>query len=279
MHNRWILCLIPLMLTGCMSAGGLSTSGKPTTNTNNLSFDQEQVLQTTQNYPALIELYKQQLQQNDQRSTRLKLAQTYLDYQDPESTLFTLQPLINPSSTYDQEFYLQGMALYHLHRLSEAQQALTLAQQRNPRNAQTINMLGILYAQSSDLEQARLWFNRARELMYDDIAIKNNLALLDMLEENYQSAADRLLPIYLNGQADERVIANLAIIMAKLGRVDYLHAFYAQDLNTQQINQLYTTLRRLNLHRDDHQFETQLPSDQLTPVLLLSEALPEESYP
>ncbi|EOZ5529593.1 hypothetical protein ACQSNA_001486 [Vibrio metschnikovii] len=278
MHKRWLVCLTPLVLTACMSASGLSTSGQSAVNANNQAFDQELVLQKTQNYSALIELYKQQLQQSEQRTTRLKLAQAYLDYQDPESALFTLQPLINLASSHDQEFYLQGMALYRLNRLTEAQQALNLAHQHDSRNAQTINMLGILYAQSSDLEQARLWFNRARELMYDDTAIKNNLALIDMLEEDYQAAADRLLPIYLNGQADERVIANLAIIMAKLGRVDYLHAFYAQDLNTQQINQLYSKLQRLNLH-NNHALELPTEPDQLAPALLLSEALVEESYP
>ncbi|WP_217525308.1 tetratricopeptide repeat protein [Vibrio metschnikovii] len=258
MRNLVWVCLVGLLLSGCVSSSGHQRSNVNDTNNATFAFDQEQVLIKTGNYTALIEFYKQQLQQSDQRETRLKLAQAYLDFQDPESALFILGPLVRSPSKQDTEFYLQGLALYRLNRINEAQQSLTVAQVNSPNNAQTINMLGIIFAQSSQFKQARASFNRARELMYDDITVKNNLALIDMLEEDYQSAADRLLPIYHNGQADDRVIANLAIIMAKSGSLNHLHAFYAQKYSDQEIQHLFITLRNLNL---SSAMKFEVPSD------------------
>lgn len=258
MRNVFLVTCIGLLLTGCVSSAGNQRNTINASDASSLSFDQETVLIKTNNYLALIELYKQQLQQQDQRQTRLKLAQVYLDFQDPESALFILGPLFNSKTEHDTEFYLQGMALYRLHRITDAKQALSIAQDHNPNNPKTINMLGIIYAQSAQFDQARMSFNRARELMYDDIAVKNNLALIDMLEEDYQTAADRLLPIYHNGQADDRVIANLAIIMAKSGSLNHLHAFYAQKYSDQEIQHLFITLRNLNL---SSAMKFEVPSD------------------
>ncbi|HGS4462302.1 TPA: tetratricopeptide repeat protein [Vibrio metschnikovii] len=268
MRNLVWVGLVGLLLSGCVSSSGHQRSNVNDTNNATFAFDQEQVLIKTGNYTALIEFYKQQLQQSDQRETRLKLAQAYLDFQDPESALFILGPLVYPQSKQDTEFYLQGVALYRLNRVNEAQQSLTIAQENAPNNAQTINMLGIIFAQFSQFEQARASFNRARELMYDDITVKNNLALIDILEEDYQSAADRLLPIYHNGQADDRVIANLAIIMAKSGSFQHLQAFYAHQYSEQEIQQLFITLRNLNLVST---LKFEVPAD--TPIIDKTETL------
>ncbi|NAW70018.1 hypothetical protein CAG57_02770 [Vibrio sp. V30_P3S12P165] len=246
MHKKIVMFLFVIILSGCVTTAG--TQGEVVSGNLDLtSVDQEQIYTKTSNYSALIELYKRQLKQGEESETRLKLAEVYLNYQDAESALFTLAPLINHKSNTGQVFYLQGLALFRLGKIEEAKHSLHLARDKSPMDAKVINLLAIIYAQQGDLVQSRALFTQARELMFDDITIKNNLALIDMLEGDYDSAAARLLPIYMNEQADEQVKANLAIIMAKKGSLNHLLVFYADQYSQDEIVKLYQSLRSLNL--------------------------------
>ncbi|MCG3729732.1 tetratricopeptide repeat protein [Vibrio cincinnatiensis] len=262
MHKIILLFLFVITVSGCVSTSGNQT--KSASRDIELSpVDQEQVYKKTSNYPALIDFYKSQLQKREESETRLKLTEAYLNYQDAESALFTLTPLMNRDQTTDQAFYLQGVALFRLGKIEAAEHSLAMAREKNPTDAKVINLLGIIRAQQGDFIQSRDLFTQARVLMFDDMTIKNNLALIDMLEENYTSAAARLLPIYLNGEADEQVKANLAIIMAKMGSLNHLLAFYAGQYNEEDIILLYQSLRSLNLATN---FQFSAKND--SPVLL-----------
>jgi tight adherence protein D len=209
----------------------------------------EQLLVKSSNYPRLIELYKDKLKKYENAETRQKLAQAYIDNNDNDSALFTLAPLVSRKKIDSEVFYLQGLAQYNLGKTNLAQDSLDIALARAPNNAKLLNMIGIVYANKGDLEQARLSFNKARELMYDDVTIKNNLALLDLIEGKYQDAASKLLPVYINnrGKIDENVKANLAIIMAKLGSFDYIRTLYSDKYNTEQLLEIYNDLKASEL--------------------------------
>ncbi|KXZ34559.1 tetratricopeptide repeat protein [Vibrio alginolyticus] len=245
----WLLCA--LSLSGCSSLYQTSNNeGSQAQNRDKpLEFDQESLLIKTKNQAGLIELHKAQLQQQESPQTRLKLAQAYFDGHDPESTLFVLTPLLSSSTTLprDELYFLQGRAEYQLGQIEQAQRSLSAALQVNPSSAKALNSISIIYAQQGEWRKAREGFIRARELMFDDVTVKNNLALIDILEQDYQSAAARLLPIYLNGQADDMVTANLALIMAKIGSYEHLRSFYGQQYSDEELYLAYLNLREVQL--------------------------------
>lgn len=243
MRNILFIIFCMFSLGGCAA----SSSGKNSNESTISPINQEVVLKKTGNYPALTELYKEQLQKKEQPEIRLKLVEAYINFHDYESALFTIAPLVNSENSSHKVFYLQGVALYHLGSLTEAERSLEIACQKKVDYAKAINLLGIIHVQNQDLKGARDFFIQARNLMYDDITLKNNLALIDLLEGDYQSAATYLLPVYLNGQADEKVKANLAIIMAKLGSLNHIRALYSDKFGDEEIVQLYQALRDLTL--------------------------------
>lgn len=227
-----------MILTGC-AAGQNSNS----------DFDNSKISETfleqSDNYPRLIKLYKQQLKQKENSETRLKLAQVYIDTNDNESALFTLVPLVTMAKSSSTVFYLQGVAQYNLGKLPQALHSLEIAVRKSSNDPRAINMLGVAQAELGLIQKARLSFNKARELMYDDVAIKNNLALLDMIEGNFKQAAARLMPIYVNSpsKADAKVKANLAIIVSKLGSFETLKSLYSDKYSDAQLFDLFHSLR------------------------------------
>ena len=234
MVRLFTLLLAISVLVGCASSGG-----------NKSALTEEQFLELSANNARLIELYKNRLREEESLSTRLKLAKVYLDTGDNESTLFTLSPLIKNDTGGSEAFYLQGVAQYNTGMLRQAEKSLQIAINKNGKSTKAINMLGVVYAELGNLNGARTQFNQAREMMYDDLVIKNNLALLDMLEGKYQDAAVRLMPIYLKNpdKADPKLKANLAIILSKMGSFETLRRVYGDQYNDAQLFDIFNDLK------------------------------------
>lgn len=233
--TRWlVVLLVTVTLVGCASSGRNTTA-----------LTEEQFLELSANNARLIELYKNRLRNEENVSTRLKLAKAYLDSNDNESTLFTISPLIKKDLGGSEAFYLQGVAQYNVGRLRQAEKSLQIAINKDDDSAKAINMLGVVYAELGNLSGARTQFNQAREMMYDDLAIKNNLALLDMLEGKYQDAAVRLMPIYLKNpkKADPQLKANLAIILSKMGSFETLRRVYGEQYSDAQLFDIFNDLK------------------------------------
>ncbi|MFT2099115.1 tetratricopeptide repeat protein [Marinomonas sp. 2405UD66-6] len=240
------LLFLILTITGCTTHYSAPTVSSGKADEKVMS---EKILIKSLNYARLIELYKEQLKEKENSETRLKLANVYIDSYDNESALFTLAPLINQKKINPEVFYAQAVAQYNMGDIVSAHDSLLIVLEREPDNAKALNMLGIIYAYQGELENARKTFNKARELMYSDATIKNNLALLDLIEGEYQSAAATLLPVYLNnrGKVDESVRANLAIIMAKLGSFDYINTLYADKYSSEELLAIYNDLKASEL--------------------------------
>lgn len=236
--NKKLLTLLiaTTLLAGCASPG----SNYSETSNNN-----ERFLELSENSVRLIELYKERLRNEENVAARLKLAKAYLDTGDSESCLFTLSPLVREGKGGSETFYLQGVAQYNIGRLRQAETSLQIAINQDPKSAKAINMLGVAYAELGNLDGARQQFNQAREMMYDDLVIKNNLALVDMLEGNYQDAVVLLMPVYLTNpdQADPQLKANLAILLSKLGSFETLRQIYSERYSDAQLFDIFNDLK------------------------------------
>lgn len=123
-------------------------------------------------------------------------------------------------------------------------------------------MLGVIYAANGDLGQARDFFNLARAHFYSDIKIKNNLAVLDIIEQDYSSAIERLLPIYTNDEADDQVVANLTLAMAKSDNLELMKQVLKPKFTDKEIQQRYLSLRKLKTTQPENQLETSVTANQ-----------------
>ncbi len=240
---RYALLLTVLIVTGCTTVSNQPQA--PNAAGAERALVDENFLVISGNYQRLIALYKEQLKQNDQSETRIKLAKAYLDTGDNESALFTLVPVITMPNASAEAFYLQGLAQFNLGQAEHAERSLAIAANKEPNNAKVINLLGAAQAELGQLVEARAAFDQARTLLYDDVVIKNNLALVDMMEGKYQDAAARLMPLYRADPkgADAQLKANLAIVAAKLGSFETLRALYGSEYSESELFGIFQGLR------------------------------------
>ncbi|GIC78874.1 lipopolysaccharide assembly protein LapB [Moritella sp. F3] len=238
MYKNYLL-LVFLLLSGCQS--------------NQLqSFEsQEIILVKINDYKQLIPLYKQQLSREDNNEIRLKLADTYLKSGDPESTLFTLQPLTAPvkptaqGREHVQALMLQAYAQYELGTLDTALNSALAANEIQVNEPENENLLGMIYVSQHSYIQARHFFNLARSHFYDDITIQNNLAVLDIIEGKYEQSIQRLLLLQKSSVADPQVTANLLLAMAKLNNFSYVRSVLTPKYSDAEILDMYQILRDL----------------------------------
>lgn len=238
MYKNYLL-LVLLLLSGCQS--------------NQLqSFErQEIILVKINDYKQLIPLYKQQLSRENNNEIRLKLADTYLKSGDPESTLFTLNPLASPVKTtaqdkeYIQALMLQAYAQYELGTLDSALNSALTVNEIQVNDPENENLLGMIYVSQHNYIQARHFFNLARSHFYDDITIQNNLAVLDIIEGKYEQSIQRLLLLQKSGIADSQVTANLLLAMAKLNNFSYVRSALTPKYSDAEILDMYQILRDL----------------------------------
>lgn len=220
-------------LTGVVLIATITLQGCATTNTQFVSDNSpdtapasnanEALLQAVGNHSGLIALYRHRLAQSTdtagQNEQRLKLAETYLEAGDTESALFYCQPVIEGTGTLEKACLLvKSKALLatgdHQQALVASERALALV----PQDPAILNQLGLVYADAGRYEEARTRFNQARLLMLDDVTARNNLAMVDLLEQRWPQAADKLMPLFHSGQADDKVTANLLLALARSGR-------------------------------------------------------------
>lgn len=225
-------CCILFMLTACASAPS---------QTSNL--EEETLLVRSGNTEKLVEFYKLKLAENESRETRLKLARAYLDSGDAESALFFVSPLNLGEGATSESFFVEANSLFQLSQFERAKSKALDAYKIKNNDAEIENLLGMIHASMSDFSESRRYFNLARTHLYDDIKIKNNLAVLSIIEGKYQNAVQLLLPIYLKGKADKQIEANLTLAMAKIGNISYIRDMVSNELTDEQVFERYQALR------------------------------------
>ncbi len=231
--------LMLLSLAGCVTSSGVDTQSA-----------KEKILINTENYPELIVFYKEQLKKNESEETREKLAQTYLNSGDPDSALFTISSLDEDSRSVS-SFLVEANAQLELGMVDEALNTALKIYQTDKNNAEVENLLGIIYAAKKDIPQARHYFTLARKHLYNDSKIKNNLAVLDIIEGKYDQANNRLLHLYMKDQNDPLVQSNLMLAMAKSGELEFMQKVLSPQYTERQISKRYNALRNTELQRLD----------------------------
>jgi len=235
----WALVAVCIVaLSGC--AASQSPEEKTLTN--------EQVLESSGNDREIIELYKRELKQHESAQTRIKLVKRYLRIKDYDSAEFYLTPLLSVAEQdvrmTSEVLLLSGKVAMGLEQWQIARNRLESVQQLNPHDSGSANLLGILAARQGDLVEARQWFNQARKNMAEDRTIKNNLALIDVLEQDYASAMRRLEPLPDLRQLSDRTRVTLSLIYAKTDQRDAFEILTA-DMGHSEQDALYRQLRAL----------------------------------
>lgn len=237
--------LLVVFLVGCAS-----------TNSDDRSLNKEALLLQAQNYNELVGYYKSQLSVRDTEEVRIKLARSYLKIKDADSALFILKPLMAQKKISAEALLLNANSLYELGEFEQGLRDIEKAKEIDPKNAEIQNMAGLLYSANGDYNRARMMFNHARSNFYDDITVKNNLAVLDIIEGHYLDAVQRLMPIYTNDKADAQVQANLMLALAKLGNFDYVKTMLGPEVTEEEAFNHFAALRNSE------------PTSQVNPELL-----------
>ncbi|CAM4073174.1 tetratricopeptide repeat protein [Vibrio neonatus] len=224
----------------------------------------EKIYLVSHNYRKLIDLYKDELKKEpDNIELKTKLIRTYLSFNDNDSARYYLNELIkNQSKPNPDLYYLDGLAYYQASDFSSAKESLEKALEIKNYQGESshltedisgdiYNLKGIVEASQGDLKAAKSDFIQAKHYMYDDVKMANNLAVIDMLSDDYQSAYDRLMPFYLNGDGDDQLKANLAVSMAKLNKYEELKQLFSKKYDEQKIFELYQYLQQLETNSFD----------------------------
>lgn len=221
----------------------VTLAGCVTTNALDSKKTKESMFVKTNNYAQLILLYKEQLKEKENKKTRIKLADAYLQSGDPESSLFIISPIALSTDTDVDVLLIKAHSEYELGSYDRALMTAERAYGVKNTNADVENLLGVIYAGKNDYAKAREYFNLARTHLYDDVKIKNNLAVLDIIEGQYKKAVQKLLPIYLSDNADEQLKANLTLAMAKLGNYDYVKSILGTKYGDMEAYEHFAALK------------------------------------
>lgn len=236
---RWALVAACIMaLSGC--AASQPPEQKTLTN--------EQVLESSGNDREIIELYKRELKQKESSQTRIKLVKRYLHIKDYDSADFYLSPLLQKTEQDAQPIsqigLLAGKVAMGLEQWQTAALRLKEVQQRDPNDSESANLLGILAAREGDLTDARQWFNQARKNMANDRTIKNNLALIDVLEQDLTGALRRLEPLPELSELSDKTRITLSLIYAKTNQRSAFDALTSR-MESEEQAVLYQQLQAL----------------------------------
>ena len=194
----------------------------------------EKLYESTKNYNSLISLYRDILKKKEDPMVRYKLANSYYLSGDSKSSLLYLSPLLKGNSELAQKATV--LQIKNLIQTKEYNQAISVADvfiKRIPNNGEVYNLRGIALAQVGRLEEARQNMSQARELFISDVVAINNIAMLSIINGDYHNAVDLLLPQYLKGVKEQRLVHNLVFALVKSGDTKYAKDIIMKErLNT-----------------------------------------------
>lgn len=182
----------------------------------------ETLYQSTQNNDALVNMYRDILKNKEDPIIRYKLAETYYKKGDSNSSLLYLQPLLtNGGNLTEKAKILQAKNLNQLKRYQEALEVENSLLATSPKNGEVYNIRGVTYALMNNPNKASEDINKAREYFLNDAVAVNNLAMLSIVNGDYRNAVSLLLPKYLNGVREQRLVHNLIFALVKNNDIDY----------------------------------------------------------
>lgn len=228
-----VLSLIYVCLAGCQST--------PDSDITSL-----QNMQKLGNHQGVIKHYRQHLEMvpNDYHVMEA-LAHAYYQEGDIESTCFYTRYLIDHDYSNDKVAFLMGRVAADMGNDEEALSHYFDALELGNTGAQIHNLIGISYSKLEHFKKATTAFNQARLHGYDELTIKNNLAVVYLAQSDYHSVVTILAPLVDKLPENKTVHANLALALSKLGRYEDARTLLQTDYSDEDIhNILYQVGRK-----------------------------------
>ncbi|HAT8492648.1 TPA: hypothetical protein RQK84_000887 [Vibrio vulnificus] len=211
-----------LLLTSIIAITSGCTSSPEHKTINNEN--KEKLYIETNNTTKLIEYYKLSLQENDNADTRIKLAQSYLNIGDYDSSIFVLSQIkMEEMSTLGH----QVLARTYLRKgdYKKAQQQAEILVGLDKNIAESYNILGICAVKEKEFVVAIDYFNQAKMHFYNDEVVRNNIALVYLLTGQLEKSYELINYNHQRNPNNEQTMANLVLLLIKLNKIEV-----AQDL-------------------------------------------------
>jgi Flp pilus assembly protein TadD len=248
MHKKFLLMslLLASILLGC------APQSLKETQEGGLQEKSEFLMIQAKNYKGLIDLYtsllsKELIEFEEKNVIRFKLANVYFNAGDAEAALFQLELLPEGSVKTKKRYLLQAKAQYKESNYEAAQISLDKAFLLDDKYAEGYNFQGVLFTEQGMLYDARKSFSIARQHEFDDVSVRNNLAMLDIIEGDFDSALKILLPILHSGQADDMIKANMILIYAKLNKFKEFRSMLGKKLSDEEVFERFQLMHNIEI--------------------------------
>ncbi|OQQ05921.1 anaphase-promoting protein [Vibrio campbellii] len=203
-------------------------------------------MEKVKNYDGLISHYKSMLEQGSQDpQVKEKLAWAYFHKGDIESANFYVQHLQKEGVETPSLYQLAGQVLDAKNDTTSAISAYLSSIKSGNSSGQVHVLLAVSYTKAGQYDAAYQELNNARLRGYDDVVIKNNIAMIHMANGEYEQAIAMLTPVLKDNPANKVVKANLAIALIKTQQVDAARKLLKGDFSDQEILSIATELTQV----------------------------------
>ncbi|WP_373959611.1 tetratricopeptide repeat protein [Vibrio gigantis] len=206
-------------------------------------------MEKVKNYDGLISYYKSQLEQgSEDPDVKEKLAWAYFYKGDIESADFYVQHLQKQGLENPNLYQLEGQVFDAKNDIESAISAYLASIDAGNRTGQIHVLLGVSYTKVGKYDEAQKELNQARLRGYDDVVVKNNIAMIQMANGEYQQAIQTLAPVLKEDPANKTVKANLAIALMKTQQIDSAKKLLKGDFSAEEIQSIAAELTQLGVN-------------------------------
>ncbi|MGR2703515.1 tetratricopeptide repeat protein [Vibrio campbellii] len=224
------------ILAGCQSTSSQQSQAQ----------DDVTNMEKVKNYDGLISHYKSMLEQGSQDpQVKEKLAWAYFHKGDIESANFYVQHLQKEGVETPSLYQLAGQVFDAKNDTTSAISAYLSSIKSGNSSGQVHVLLAVSYTKAGQYDAAYQELNNARLRGYDDVVIKNNIAMIQMANGEYEQAIAMLTPVLKDNPANKVVKANLAIALIKTQQVDAARKLLKGDFSDQEILSIATELTQV----------------------------------
>lgn len=206
-------------------------------------------MEKVKNYDGLISYYKSELEQgSEDPEVKEKLAWAYFHKGDIESADFYVQHLQKEGFENPNLYQLEGQVFDARNDVESAIAAYMESVDAGNTTGQIHVLLGVSYTKVGRFNEAYQELNRARLRGYDDVVVKNNIAMIQMANGEYQQAIETLAPVLKEDPANKIVKANLAIALMKTQQIDSAKKLLKGDFSAEEIQSIAAELTQLGVN-------------------------------
>ncbi|RLQ18188.1 anaphase-promoting protein [Vibrio sp. SBT000027] len=206
-------------------------------------------MEKVKNYDGLISYYKAELEQgSEEPEVKEKLAWVYFNKGDIESADFYVQHLQKEGVENPNLYQLEGQVFDAKNDVENAIAAYLASIEAGNTTGQIHVLLGVSYTKVGRFNEAYQELNRARLRGYDDVVVKNNIAMIQMANGEYQQAIETLAPVLKEDPSNKIVKANLAIALMKTQQIDSAKKLLKGDFSAEEIQSIAAELTHLGVN-------------------------------